>query len=174
MANGLIIYSSIDGHTKLIAQYIFNAMKNYGNYKLISLDEAFNSKLNNFENIIIGANIRYGKHQSKLYQFISDNINELNKTKSAFFSVNVVARKPNKNSVNTNPYIIKFLKKTNWKPNNIAVFAGKIDYSKYKFIDKHIIRLIMYLTKGPTDLSKVYEFTNWKDIDNFIKFLTKN
>ena len=52
-----------------------------------------------------------------------------------------------------------------------AVFAGKIDYPKYKFFDKQIIRFIMYVTKGPTDISKVYEFTEWDRIDEFAKDL---
>ena len=171
MTNGLIIYSSTDGHTKFIAEYIHNNLKDKINYKLISIQEANNLKLNYFDKIIIGASIRYGKHQKALYQFINYNINDLNRTKSSFFSVNVVARKINKNSVNTNPYLIKFLKKSNWKPNNMAVFAGKIDYQKYNFIDKHIIRFIMWLSNGPTDVSKSYEFTNWKDIDKFINVI---
>jgi len=29
----------------------------------------------------------------------------------------------------------------------------------------------MWITKGPTDTSKVYEFTNWAAVDNFAKKL---
>ena len=38
-----------------------------------------------------------------------------------------------------------------------------------------MIRLIMYITKGPTNTSKIYEFTDWtigenfsQDLDNLI------
>ena len=88
---------------------------------------------------------------------------------TSFFSVNVVARKTNKNTPETNPYIKNFLKISNWKPNLLAVFAGKIDYQKYRFFDKQIIRFIMYITKGPTDTSKAYEFTDWGKVDLFTK-----
>jgi menaquinone-dependent protoporphyrinogen oxidase len=94
-----------------------------------------------------------------------------NKIKSAFFSVNVVARKPQKNTPSTNPYVKKFLNKTLWKPTKVAVFAGKVNYPSYKFLDKHIIRFIMWLTKGPTDISKSYEFTNWNDVTEFGKII---
>ena len=173
MKNGLIIYSSTDGHTKAIAEYIFHNLKNDMNYKLVSIQEANDFHLYNFNKVIIGASIRYGKYQDELYHFINNNFKELNNTKSFFFSVNAVARKSNKNSINSNPYILKFFSKNLWKPDNIAVFAGKIDYKKYRFLDKHIIRFIMWLTKGPTDLSKSYEFTNWKDVDKFITILFK-
>ena len=32
-----------------------------------------------------------------------------------------------------------------------------------------MIRLIMWITDGPTDLNKTYEFTNWSDVDEFAK-----
>jgi menaquinone-dependent protoporphyrinogen oxidase len=83
----------------------------------------------------------------------------------------VVARKSEKNSPNTNPYMKKFLKTTSWQPNKLGVFAGKVDYPNYKFFDKYIIRMIMWITKGPTDISQSYEFTDWKVVENFAKTL---
>ena len=71
----------------------------------------------------------------------------------------------------TNPYVIKFLKQIKWKPKNIAVFAGKIDYPKYKFIDKYAIKFIMWITNGPTDTSQAYDFTDWKKVETFAKDL---
>ena len=67
--------------------------------------------------------------------------------------------------------LIKFLKKTLWKPKILKVFAGKIDYPKYKFFDKYAIRFIMWMTKGPTDLSKSFEFTDWDMVKKFSKEL---
>ena len=61
----------------------------------------------------------------------------------------------------------KFLFKKPWKPKSLAVFAGKIDYPKYNFIDKHMIRFIMWMTKGPTDTKNTYEFTDWSKVDSF-------
>ena len=61
--------------------------------------------------------------------------------------------------------------KTKWKPKKLAVFAGKIEYPKYNFIDKYAIKFIMLVTKGPTDTSQTYEFTNWKEVENFARDL---
>ena len=89
------------------------------------------------------------------------------KKNTSFFTVNVVARKKEKNTPDTNPYMKKFLELSGWKPDNLGVFAGKIDYPKYGFFDRQIIRLIMYITKGPTDTSQTYEFTDWKKVEEF-------
>ena len=99
------------------------------------------------------------------------NIEKLELKENAFFSVNVVARKKEKNSPETNPYVIKFLDKIDWVPKKIGVFAGKIDYPSYKFFDKYAIKFIMWITNGPTDTSKTFEFTDWKKVEEFTKDL---
>ena len=172
MSGSLIIYSSTDGQTKTICEKIKSFSKNSESVKLISLEEASNFNLQSYEDIIIGASIRYGKHSKNLYKFISSNKETLEKKRSAFFSVNVVARKPEKNTPETNPYMKKFLKISNWKPNKLGVFAGKVNYPNYGFFDKYIIRLIMFITKGPTDTTKSFEFTDWSKVEDFAKELS--
>jgi len=174
MPSFLIIYSSTDGHTKVICERITNFLNEGNLVKLFPIEDVKKIDLSNFENIIIGASIRYGKHSKELYKFINLNKNILNQKKSAFFSVNVVARKREKNTAETNPYISKFLKISKWKPRKIKVFAGKVDYPNYSFFDKYIIKLIMFMTKGPTDTSQSYEFTNWSKVDEFSEELKNN
>ena len=170
----LIIYSTTDGHTKMICERIKNFLTDGNLVELLSLEDAKKVDLSNFEKIIIGASIRYGKHSKELYKFINLNKNILDQKKNAFFSVNVVARKPEKNTAETNPYINKFLKISKWKPNKISVFAGKVDYPNYNFFDKYIIKFIMFITKGPTDTSQSYEFTDWSKVENFSKEFKNN
>tara|TARA_B100001989_G_C24451889_1_gene419432 strand:+ start:250 stop:771 length:522 start_codon:yes stop_codon:yes gene_type:complete len=167
--NSLIIYSSTDGQTKKICETLKNNSINKSSYEIISLDEAFHKEVEKYENIIIGASIRYGRHNPRVYKFIQNNKYILDKKKSAFFSVNVVARKPEKNTPDTNPYIRKFLKKSNWLPKKLGVFAGKIDYPKLGFINRSVIRFIMFITSGPTNTNNTYEFTDWHSVRKFIK-----
>ena len=168
----LIIYSSTDGHTKTICERISNFLNSGNEIKIMSLDEATKFELSVFNKIIIGASIRYGKHSKKLYKFITSNKDVLDQKQSIFFSVNVVARKSEKNTPETNPYIKKFLKISNWKPKKIGVFAGRVDYPNYGFFDKYVIKFIMFLTNGPTDTSQSYEFTDWSKVDEFAKELS--
>ena len=172
MPNTLIIYSSTDGHTKTICNRLIKFLKDGDDIKISSLEEAKKFDLSKFNKIIIGASIRYGKHSKELYKFVNLNKDILNQKQSVFFSVNVVARKPEKSMPDTNPYIKKFLKISKWKPKKIGVFAGKVDYPSYGFFDKYIIKLIMFITKGPTDTSQSYEFTDWSKVDEFAKELS--
>jgi menaquinone-dependent protoporphyrinogen oxidase len=134
---------------------------------LSSIDQAGVIDLKSFDKIIIGASIRYGKHSPAVYRFIKENAQVLDSKPNAFFSVNVVARKAEKNMPDTNPYLKKFLKQIAWKPKMLAVFAGKIDYQKYNFLDRTVIRLIMWFTRGPTDPKTNIEFTDWSRVEEF-------
>lgn len=167
MKKTAIIFSSTDGHTASICEKILDILKHASMVSLSSIEEADSLDLENFDFIIIGASIRYGKHKPNLFKFINKNLEVLNKKQTAFFNVNAVARKDEKNTAKTNPYLIKFLKKVSWKPTLLDVFAGKISYPKYHFFDKHMIRFIMWMSRGPTNPTKVYEFTDWNRVESF-------
>ncbi|MDH3553208.1 MAG: menaquinone-dependent protoporphyrinogen IX dehydrogenase, partial [Gammaproteobacteria bacterium] len=42
-----------------------------------------------------------------------------------------------------------------------------LDYPKYTYIDRQMIRLIMWMTKEPTAPDTVVEFTDWDKVDKF-------
>ena len=171
MKNTLIVYSSIDGHTKKISTKIAEYLSESNNVDLASLVEAKTLSLQNYHQIIIGASIRYGNYRKDLFEFIEKNLDDLNEKENAFFSVNVVARKSEKNTAESNPYVNKFLKTTKWKPKNLDVFAGVVDYPVYNFFDKFMIKLIMWITSGPTDTKARFEFTDWERVKGFAEDL---
>jgi len=173
MKKKLVIYSTTDGQTLSICQRIKSILDKSATTKLLDLNDSVGEDLEEYNQIIIGASIRYGKHNKLLHKFVDSNKKILEVKKTVFFTVNVVARKSNKNSPETNPYLKKFLNSTNWKPDLLGVFAGKIDYPRYSFWDKQIIRLIMFMTKGPTDTTKTYEFTDWSNVDLFANRINK-
>ena len=174
MANILIVYSTTDGHTKRICERIKRVVeKEDHKVDLAVIDDGLDFDPESFDKIVIGASIRYGKHRPLVYDFVRRNQAQLESMPNAFFSVNVVARKPEKNQPESNPYLQKFLKRASWQPHNMAVFAGKIDYPIYTFWDRQIIRLIMWLTRGPTDLKSVVDFTDWNKVDDFGRLIAE-
>jgi menaquinone-dependent protoporphyrinogen oxidase len=162
-----ILYATVDGQTLKISELIKDVLEEKGNtVELFSIDD-FKGKPTDFDKFIIGASIRYGKHNPKIIDFINQNKEALEKIENAFFSVNLVARKPEKASPETNPYYIKFLQTIDWVPKTSAVFAGKLDYQKYPFTDRLMIQLIMWMTKGPTNSKTKTEYTDWNKVKEF-------
>ena len=168
MANILIVYSTVDGHTREICQRLQSVMeREHHRVCLLAINESVKASLAQFDTIVIGASIRYGKHRPELIDFINRNEQLLERKFSALFSVNVVARKEGKNRPETNPYMQKLLRNISWKPKHLAVFAGKIDYPRYRFFDRLMIRFIMWVTNGPTERNAVVDFTDWKQVEEF-------
>ena len=168
-----IIYSSVDGQTRRICEKIQEVfLKNNQTTELFSIDD-FKDEVGDYDRLIIGSSIRYGVHNERIIDFIEKNKSKLDAIRTAFFSVNLVARKPEKNSPETNPYMLKYLKTTNWRPNKLEVFAGKLDYKKYKLFDRIMIQFIMWMTKGPTDPNVEIEYTDWDQVKAFALEVSK-
>ncbi len=169
MKRALFLYSSREGQTKKILNYIKGELRDF-NCELVDLHSIESIDINQYERVLIGASIRYGHLNKKLYQFIQNNIEQLSDNpRVAFFCVNLTARKEEqgKDTPEGRAYIQKFLQKSPWKPELIGVFAGALYYPRYGFFDKMMIKLIMTLTGGETDTSKEVEYTNWKKVSVF-------
>ena len=52
MSKHLIIYSSVDGHTKLICEYILKLTQSVNEVDIISLSQAQNKNLSNYDKYI--------------------------------------------------------------------------------------------------------------------------
>ncbi len=168
--NFLIIYSTTDGHTLKICRRLQTVLESLDHaVNLVALADQAGVDLLTFDKIVVGASIRYGKHRPELVDFLQRNGPILGARPNAFFTVNLVARKPEKNQPGTNPYMVKLMKRLAWRPATLAVFAGKIDYPRYGFFDRQIIRFIMWLTDGPTGRDDVIDFTDWAQVDAFAR-----
>ena len=163
----VILYSSVDGQTLKICNKLRDVFQQNNQYVALCSINDFNDAVTNYDRLIIGASIRYGVHNKKVIDFINANKKQLDSIKTAFFSVNLVARKAEKSTPDTNPYVIKFFKTINWTPQIVDVFAGKLDYKKYPFFDRIMIQFIMWMTKGPTNTSAEIEYTNWDRVTAF-------
>lgn len=164
----LIVYSTTDGHTLKICRRLRQVVEPSGaTVDIVSVADADGVDLGAYDKIVVGASIRYGRHSKAIHDFIDARAEQLAAKPNAFFSVNIVARKPDKNRPETNPYLRRFLARIRWRPRLLAVFAGKLDYPRYRFLDRLMIRFIMLITRGPTDPHAVIEFTDWNEVDAF-------
>ncbi|BEV73768.1 MULTISPECIES: menaquinone-dependent protoporphyrinogen IX dehydrogenase [unclassified Paludibacterium] len=164
MPNVLIVYASTDGHTEKICRHIGLRLQASGHdVTLASIGEAPGP--NGYQGLLLGAAIRYGRHQPAVRTYLSDHAATLQAMPCGLFSVNLSARKPNRATVADNPYLRRLLRQLGWQPALLAVLAGKLDYPRYRWADRQMIRLIMWLTGGPTDPQCVHDFTDWQAVE---------
>jgi menaquinone-dependent protoporphyrinogen oxidase len=167
MAGILILYSSVDGQTRRISERLQQCLER-GPHRvtLASLHDAC-PDLASFDRVVVGASVRYGKYRPAVYRFVREHAVQLERCSTAFFAVCAVARAPRQAEPQHNRYVQGLLRRTGWRPSALAVFAGKIDYPRYGFWERLMIRLIMRLTHGPTDPHGVFEFTDWQQVERF-------
>lgn len=168
MADILLAYHGIYGHTRRVCDCVREELARLGrSADVIPIADAPDPS--RYAAVVIGAAIRNGKHNPAVYDFIDRHRAALDARPSAFFSVNLVARKSGKNRPDTNPYLKAFAEKCPWKPRLLAVFAGNLDYRRYGAMDRQIIRFIMWITGGPTDPSTKIEYTDWDEVRAFAR-----
>lgn len=165
----LILYSSRYGQTKAVASRIAGFLRGRLACDVVNLLDAKNIVPSEYDRILIGASIHYGHYHSALFDFIHRYLTVLQHKPSAFFSVNLTARKPGKCTGQTNAYARSFLRKSPWRPDLAGVFAGALRYPHYRWLDRVMIQLIMRMTSGETDGSKEIEYTDWRQVESFAR-----
>ncbi|MDF7679468.1 menaquinone-dependent protoporphyrinogen IX dehydrogenase [Enterobacteriaceae bacterium ESL0689] len=164
----LILFSTRDGQTREIAAFLVSELKELGvEADMMNLNDTKEIAWHHYHCVVIGASIRYGRFHSAVYHFVEKYHQILNALPTAFFSVNLVARKPGKRTPQTNIYTRKFLSRSSWQPQCCAVFAGALRYPRYRWHDRFMIRLIMKMTGGEIDISKEVVYTDWQQVTLF-------
>lgn len=168
MHSVLIVYASTDGHTRKICERMQERLRSTGSQ--VTLAEAADAGMvdpSRYDCIAVGGSVRYGKHDGRLLEFMLHHEDVLKEKYCAFFSVNLVARKPEKRTIEGNVYVRKFLGALPYHPDQVEIIAGMLDYPRYGFLDRLMIRLIMKMTGGPTDPNTVKDYTDWNRVDQF-------
>jgi menaquinone-dependent protoporphyrinogen oxidase len=163
----LLLYSSFYGHTLKIGEFIGAEAATRGDEVVVRPLARGAADAAAYDAIVVGSSIRHGKHHAEVTDFVRANVELLGRLPSAFFSVSLIARKPTRQTPQTNQYVREFVAKSPWQPRLIGIFGGVLDYQRYGVFDRYAIRLIMTLTRGPTDLHTHVEFTDWDKVRAF-------
>jgi menaquinone-dependent protoporphyrinogen oxidase len=167
MTSVLILYMSRGGHTARIARRLCDSISAAGGRaEMMDLVEAAHEGVDwaRYDVIALGAPVLYGKYDASVMEFIARHRTQLEAKPNSFFNVSVVARTPEKSTVTGNRYMQKFLQLSPWRPRDLKVIAGKVDYPAWPWLDRFMIRLIMKMTDGPTDTRAVIDYTQWDDV----------
>jgi menaquinone-dependent protoporphyrinogen oxidase len=117
--------------------------------------------------ILLVAAVRYGKHLAEAEALLKAYAAMPARPPLALVSVNLTARKPDKKTAEQSAYLKKAIATHGLQPVAARAIAGKLDYPRYKWTDRQLIRFIMWVTGGPTKGTEVIEYTDWAEVDAF-------
>ena len=165
-----IFYATRDGQARRIAEHICGRLAEIeplARPQDLAVIQPAPEDLDVISLIVLVAAVRYGKHLPEADQFLATYRSLASPPPLALASVNLTARKPEKTTATGNAYLRKTIARHCLAPALAVAFAGRLDYQRYNWRDRLIIRFIMLLTGGPTDPDARIEFTSWDAVDDF-------
>jgi menaquinone-dependent protoporphyrinogen oxidase len=169
MSSILILFATTEGHTARIAERIAQCLRGKGHKVEIHRADAIPAGLEQegYDGVIVGSSIHYGHHPGFLSALVRRFRTALTAQSSAFFSVSLSAGGPGAKPEAARRYLEKFLHQVDWHPPQTATFAGALQYSKYGVFKRLLMRMIVGIAGGDTDMTRDYEYTDWKAVDRF-------
>jgi menaquinone-dependent protoporphyrinogen oxidase len=165
-----LYYATRDGQSRRIAEHIFGRLADSETLsppKDLAVARPAPEDLTAASVIVLVAAVRYGKHLPEADRFLAVYRSLASPPPLALASVNLTARKPAKTTATGNAYLRKLIARHRLAPALAVAFAGRLDYRRYGWLDRQIIRFIMLLTRGPTDPDTNVEYTSWPAVDEF-------
>lgn len=172
MTSVLVIYMSRQGHTARVARRLCEAIADAGGSGcMMDFREAAHEGVDwdRYDVVVLGAPVLYGTYDKGFLSFVAAQREQLDRKPNSFFNVSVVARTAEKATPEGNRYMQKFLEISPWKPRDLKVIAGKVDYPSWPWHERLMIQMIMKMTHGPTDPGTVIDYTDWDDVRAYAK-----
>jgi menaquinone-dependent protoporphyrinogen oxidase len=164
-----LYYATRDGQSRRIAQRIADRLAGLGIPALpqdLAGISAAPPSLGTARLVVLVAAVRYGLPLPEAERFLAGFQALREPPLLVLLSVNLTARKPGKDTVEGNIYLRKSIARHRLAPAFALAIAGRLDYSRYSWLDRQVIRFIMRLTGGPTDSETCVEYTPWDVVDN--------
>jgi menaquinone-dependent protoporphyrinogen oxidase len=165
----LVLHASFDGQTERIAERIGTVLRAAGHVALVCPSAKAGDALADCEAIVVGAAIRYGHHSRALEKLVRAHRPSIESRPNAFFSVCLSAGGPGAKPAEARRYVDDFRRATGWEPAQVASIGGALQYSRYNFFIRILMRLIVGMAGGDTDTSRDYEYTDWQAVERFAR-----
>ena len=165
-----LYYATRDGQARRIAEHIYRRLadgETLSPPQDVAVTRPPPEQLAAASVIVLVAAVRYGRHLPEADRFLAAYRSLESPPPLALASVNLTARKPAKTTATGNAYLRKTIARHRLSPALAVAFAGRLEYRRYGWLDRQIIRFIMLLTRGPTDPDTCIEYTSWQAVDEF-------
>lgn len=172
MTKLLIVYGTIEGHTREIAEHIATVARSRG-YSVELADTTTMPEppvSQNTDAVVVCASVHWEKHQASVSDYVKNHLCAISHLPSAFVSSSLVAASPDPDDqAEAGRYIREFIEETGWVPDRTYSVAGALRYTQHDFLKRFIVRLIAKQKGGEADTSEDCIYTRWDEITALTK-----
>ena len=166
----LVIYATIEGHSRTIASRIERHLRQSG-HPVDLVDAAqppVSISVDKTHAVIVVGPVHAGHYPAPLRRYIREHARELMARPGAFVSVSLTAVSDDPaERAELDPIVEEFSNETGWWPISVHHAAGALKYTEYDYFRRWILKRISASQGGPTDTTRDYEFTDWNALESF-------
>ncbi|MBA8903141.1 flavodoxin domain-containing protein [Phyllobacterium sp. P30BS-XVII] len=166
----LVLYSSIEGQTRKIAEAIASHLEALRHTVMLSETNQLGfADPGVGDGIILCAPVHSAHYPSPFIHYVRGWAPVLNDMPSAFISVSLsIASSDIAEQEEARNYGTALSSETGWIPKAVLNCAGALKYSEYDYFKKWMLKRISATEDGPIDARRDYELTNWSAVKTFV------
>ena len=168
--NILILYDSVEGHTRDIAEHLSVLLEGQGHEIFVTRagDPGYCDP-GTFDASILCAPIHIGRYPAAFVNYVKAWKEALSSKPSAFVSVTLaIASDKSDEREEAIGFPGELENETGWRPDMVHNAAGALKYLEYDFFKRWMMRRISAKEGGETDTSQNHILTDWQALDTFV------
>ena len=167
MGHILIAYTTGEGQTARVAEYLDEFVTRAG-HRVDRVDLAEREpSLEPYTLVVLAGSIHMGRVQPRLVRYVRDHREQL-EGRCAFFLVCLTAMNQSDEAKHQiEEYLAGFSRDTGVFPEPVAVFAGRLAYTRYGVLKRWLMKKVASQLGGDTDTSRDHEYTSWDAVAAF-------
>lgn len=168
----LVLYGTTNGHTAKVANAIADTLRVEGNeaHVVEARARVEAPEPGDYDAVIIAASVHAGGYQKAMRRWVQRHAADLREKPSAFVSVCLgVLQHDAKVDRDLDRIMERFVEEVGWTPTIRKVVAGALPWTRYNWITRLVMRRIIRKTNGDLDMTRDFEYTNWRDLEGFTR-----
>ena len=163
-----VFYATTDGQTKRIADRLATLFQEHG-FASSAIDvasaDADRVDWPRVKAAVLGASLHAHRHQRSAERFARAHAHHLNEHPSAFISVSLSTASSAAQEREAAAELARQMPaNAGWHPDHVKCIAGRLAYTKYRWLTRFVMKRIARKEGAPTDTSRDYELTNWDEV----------
>jgi menaquinone-dependent protoporphyrinogen oxidase len=165
----LIVYATVGGHTRRIAEFIKGRIEEKGGAtRLLAAGERVpDLHLGDYTGFIAASPVQQQTHAEDLIAFLKAHAAETGSIPSALVSVSLSAAFADGRS-EAQGYVDRLVRATGWQPTAVHLAAGALRFDSYDFFQEQIIRHVVLKDRAPDVIEGDHDFTDWEALGAFV------
>ena len=163
----LIVYHSVEGQTARIAERIAEVLRGDGlSVDVRSTDTAPGPE--GYDGVVLGDPVHAVHHSRPFVRYLRDHAPALDAVPTALFQVSLTSANPDEpHTVDAQKIVAELLDRTGLDADIVGMFAGRLAYTQYGWMKRHLMRSIVKREGGDLDMTRDHEYTDWAAVEEF-------